>query len=207
MTGCYEPRFIQEYLDGELHPSDARLLREHLEVCPRCAAELALYRQTFEALDRMRLLSPSPALTERVLDRVLPSRLRRRWVKTVGWSYAGALALSLAAVMLWVSQPATRSLVVSLTDELSRRLVQSLIFVLNMLTFAIMSLANGWGLVTAAGQRLVPLTRALVSLFSNPGIQAALALAGAACVALLWWMRPREKRTTEEVRRVGVLGF
>jgi anti-sigma factor RsiW len=198
---------LQEYLDGEILPAQARALREHLSVCPRCTAELALYRQTFEALDRMRLWSPSQALAERVLDRVLPSRLRRRWVKTVGWSYAGALALSLAAVMVWVSQPTNRSLVASLADELSRRLVQTLIFVLNLLTFAIMSLANGWGLVTAAGQRLAPLTRALASLFSNPGIQAALALAGAVCVAVLWWMRPREKRTTEEVRRVGVLGI
>ena len=207
MTGCYEPRLIQEYLDGELTDADTRALREHLSVCRRCTAELGLYRRTFETLDRMRLWSPSPALTERVLDRVLPSRLRRRWVKTVGWSYAGALALSLAAVMLWVSQPAARTLVASLTHELSRRLVQSLIFVLNALTFAIMSLANGWGLVTAAGQRLAPLSRALASLFSNPGIQVALALAGAACVALLWWLRPREKATTEEVHRVGVLGF
>ena len=147
------------------------------------------------------------ALADRVWDRVLPSRVRRRWVATLGWSYAGTLAASLAVALLWISRPGPRALLESLGGEASRRLVQSLAFALNALGFAVLSLANGWGLLSAAGQRLAPFSRALSTLLSHPEIEAALPLAAAACVALLWWMRPHEKHPGKGIQHVGVLGF
>src|SRR2546426_720194 len=74
--------------------------------------------------------------------------------------------------------------------ELSRRMVQALLFAINALAFAVASLADGWGFVNLLGQRLAPFVRALASLISHPTVETALGLAAAACVALIWWMRP-----------------
>jgi anti-sigma factor RsiW len=207
MTERCDARRIQDHLDGELSAAETLAFREHLAGCPRCAAELALYRRTFAALDAIALAHPPASLADRVLERVLPSRVRRRWVRTFGWAYAGVFAASLVAVTVWTSQPGTRSLLAGVADVLSKRVIESLMFVLNALAFLMVSLVNGWGLLTAASARLAPFARALAAVLSDPGIQITLVTAGAACGALLWWIRPREKRKTEGVRHVGVLGF
>lgn len=198
---------IQEYLDGELPPDASASFRAHLEECAECAAELALYRRTFAALDRLTLVAPPAALAERVLDRVLPSRVRRRWIRTVGLGYAGVFAATLAAVLFWSTRADARALLAGFTEEISQRLVQAVVFTLNLLAFAVVSLVDGFGLVAGAAERLAPLARALGSLLSNPGIQTALATAAVVCVALLWWIRPREKRRPGGVRHVGLLGI
>lgn len=206
MTDRCDARRIQDYLDGEMPAGDATAFREHLVGCVSCAAELALYRRAFAALEMT--LAPAPAmLVERVLDRVLPSRVRRRWVRTFGWAYAGVFAASLAAVGWWASQPAARSMLVGVADHLSKRVVEGLMFGLNAIAFLMVSLVNGWSLVNTASQRLAPFARALGALLSNSGIQITLVTAAASAVLLLWWIRPREKRETRGVRHVGVLGF
>ena len=207
MTRCPETFFIQDFLDGERSEQEAVAFRVHLATCARCAADVALYRHAFDCLDRLPLARPAADLTERILDRVVPSRVRRRWVATAGWSYAGALAACLAAGLVWISQPGARGLLETLSGEASRRLVHSVIFALNALSIAVLSLADGWGVLAAAGERLAPLARALTALVSNPAILAALGAAGLSCAALLWWMRPRERHATREVRHVNVLGF
>jgi anti-sigma factor RsiW len=198
---------IQDYLDGELDSAASASFVEHLRGCPDCAAELALYRRTFEALDRMPLFEPSAALSGRVLDRAFPARVRRRWARTVGLGYALVSAAMVTAVGLWLAQPANRHAVQAVTDDLSRRLIESVFFALNAVAFAVVSLVNGWGLIAATSERVAPFLRALGALLSNSGVQIALATAAVACVAVLWWIRPREKRSTRGVRHVGVLGL
>lgn len=205
MDRC-DSRRLQDYLDGELTQAESAVLREHLASCGRCAAELALYRRTFEALTLT--LDPPPAfLVDRVLDHVLPSRVRRRWVKTLGWSYAGVFAACLVGAVMWASQPATHAWLAGFADGLSRRFVQGVTFALNAVAFLLVSLAEGWGWLATASQRVAPFTRALATLLSNSGVQIALVTAAVACAALLWWIRPREKRGSRGVRHVGVLGF
>jgi len=207
MNLCEQNPRIQDYLDGELAASEGAAMRAHLASCAECAGELERYRRTFASLDRLPMLEPSPLLTERIMDRVLPSRVRRRWVRTVGWSYAGALAALLVASVLWFSQPGPRAMLISLSSEASTRLVHSVVFVIDALAFAVLGFANGWGLLNSAGQHFAPFTRAISSLLAHPALQVAFATAAASCVALLLWMRPREKRSQKGVRHVGVLGF
>lgn len=202
-----DARRIQDYLDGEMDAAGTLAFRDHLAGCASCAAELALYRRTFAALDAMVLARPPLALADRVLEHVLPSRVRRRWVRTLGWAYAGVFATSLAAMGLWTAQPGTRALLADVADGMSKRMVETLMFVLNALAFLMVSLVNAWSFVIGAAGRLAPFARALGALLSDPGIQITLVTAAAACGALLWWIRPREKRHSRGVRHVGVLGF
>src|SRR5213083_1557589 len=207
MNVCHEGARLQDYLDRELSPEAAREMARHVAGCARCSAELALYQRVFEALDRLPLAEPRPAVSERILARVLPSRVRRRWVVAAGLSYAGLFAALVGAAAAWFSTPGGRATVEFLTGELSRRMVQALLFAINALAFAVASLADGWGFMSMLGQRLAPFARALSSLLSHPTIETALGLAAAACVALLWWMRPRGRGPHKGARHVGVLGI
>jgi hypothetical protein len=194
MTTCDRHRQIQDFLDHEMGEREARDFERHLTSCSECSVELALYRRAFVALERLPLRSPSPALTERVLARVAPSQVRRRWVARMGWCYAAALAVSIGAALLWASQPGPRALLESLSAVASRRLIESTTFVLNSLAFTFLSLANGWSWIALVVEPLAPLVRAAVALLSQPVVQSALAMAAVSCIAVLWWMRPRERK-------------
>lgn len=202
-----DARRIQDFLDGELSASEVQAFREHLATCAECEAELVLYRRTFMALDSVSLARPPLELTERVLERVLPSRVRRRWVRTFGWAYAGVFAASVAVVAVWTSQPTTRAMFAAFSDAFSKRFVETLMFLLNGLAWLMVSLVDGWGLLASAGLRFAPFVRALGAVLSDPGIQISLVTAAAACGALLWWIRPRHKRKSEGARHVGLVGF
>jgi anti-sigma factor RsiW len=202
-----DARRIQDYLDGELSAADQLAFREHLTGCVHCAGELALYQRAFKALDAMAFSAPSELLMERVMDRVLPSRLRRRWVKTLGFGYAGVFAASIVAIAVWGSQPAPRAMLAGFMDAFSQRFVQAVTFAFNAVAFLLLSLADGWGMAASTGERLAPLVRALGTLLSHPGVQIALVTSASACVALLWWIRPRGKGENRGVRHVGMLGF
>ena len=78
MTDCIHQKRVQAFLDGDLSADEARAFRDHLAGCADCAAELATYRRVFALLDEAPLAEPAPALGERVLAHVLPSRQRRR---------------------------------------------------------------------------------------------------------------------------------
>ena len=207
MKSCPHRGLVQDYLDDQLADPAARAFEEHAAGCPDCAGEIALYRRTFAFLDDLPLRDPSPALVPRVLERVLPSRVRRRWVTAAGWGYAGALAVCLMSLVLWFSQPGPKAWLESMSSVVSRGLVQSIIFVMNTLAFGVVSLATGWGLVAGAAARLAPLGRALTTVLSHPAFQTTLVLAAVSCAVVLWWMRSRERDSGNGVRHVSVLGF
>ena len=58
-----------------------------------------------------------------------------------------------------------------------------------------------------AFEGVAPLGHALGALLAQPWIQTALAMAAVSCLAVLWWMRPRERKPGKGARHVGVLGF
>ena len=207
MNDCLERERLQDYLDGELSPEGAREMARHVAVCARCAAELVLYQRVFEALDRLPLVEPRAALSDRIFARVLPSRVRRRWVVAAGWSYAGVFAALIAIAAFWLSRPTGRAAFEFISGELSRRMIQSLLLSINALAFAVAGLADGWGFMSMLGQRLAPFVRVLSSLLSHPGIETLLGLAAAACVGVLWWMRPHGQGPHKGARHVGVLGI
>jgi anti-sigma factor RsiW len=207
MTRCKESLRVQGFLDGELAPGEVMDFRAHLAGCPECAAELAAYQHVIAALERVPLLAPPPALTGRILERVLPSRARRRRLAVLGWLYAAASAACVGLVALWVLQPGRDAMLETFSGQLSHRLLGAGLFVLNTLGASAVRLADVWGLLHAAGERLAPLTRALGAVLTSPGIALSVWSAAAVCAALLWWMRPRTGSAAREVRHVSVLGF
>jgi len=207
MTTCAESDRIQELLDGDLPPGEALRLREHAASCASCGRDLLLYTRVFHSLERLPVLDPGPAFTARVLERALPSRVRERWIRALGFGYASLSAITVAAVVAFATQPAARTLLVTLSTAASRRLAQAMVIALNALSFSVVGLAESGRLLAEAGERLKPFGRALAALFSQTAIVLPLTIAAAACIAVLWWMRPREADDGKGIRHVGVLGF
>ncbi len=207
MNPCARHHGIQDWLDGELPPAEAADFRAHAADCPHCTAEIAAYQRVFRSLGAIPLVEPAPELTERIFARVSPARSRGRFVRVLGWSYGGALAACLAALLLLAIRPASSVTLANLLGEASRRILGLMVFVLDAYAFAILRLADGWALLVSAAGRLAPVQRALASLLSHPSIELSLALATLSCVALFWWMKPRDARGRKGIRHVGVLGF
>jgi len=203
---CLESARVQDFLDDALAPNEVAAFRDHLRSCSECAAELAAWTHVFHTLDATPLLDPGPALTERVLSAVVPSRIRRRWMRTVGWTYAGSLAASVAAATVAANLPGTRMWLDTLSTEASRHAVQLFVFVLNSLAFATLGIANGWGALASIASRIAPLPRALGSLLQHPPVEVALWAAAVSCVALLWWLHGRERGSSRRIDPLGLMG-
>jgi anti-sigma factor RsiW len=211
MSRCLESRRVQEYLDLELTPERARALEAHLAQCDRCTAEMTAYRALFanldKALDRVEALDPGPALTERILDRVLPSRLRRRWVTAAGWVYGTFSALITFLFASWITRPETHVWLAGTYTEASLRVAQTALFTIQALVGSWLELSQGWGLVERLVGRTIPWARAVAQPLSDPLVVAVGLAALAACSGLLWWMRSGRHAVTEEIRNVGLLGL
>lgn len=210
MTSCPDITRIQDHLDGLLPESEARAFRTHLERCADCAAEVALYRRVVADLAHLAIEDPGPALTERILDRVVPSRVRRKWVTIVGWAYTGATAVTTFAVISWASRPETPEWMLARVTDLYFHLAQTALFTLHTLVATVLRLGDGWGLMRSFGEFLSPLVRALALSFSNPVVAGVVALAVLGAGMLLAWMRPRAAGSAigrKGARHVDLLGF
>ncbi len=208
MRRCAESDRVQDWLDGLLAPDEALRFRAHLDRCPDCAAEVALFRRVFEALEGAPLLEPRARLERRILERVLPSRARRRRrLAALGWGYAAALAACGLVIGALAALPGWKPLLEAVSVEASRRLVGVGLVLLNGLGASVLRLAEGWAWARAAAGPLASLARALGAVLSLPAIGLTLWAAAAACAALLWWLRPYAGRAAKEARHVGVLGF
>jgi hypothetical protein len=207
VTHCPDSFRFEELLDGELPAEDALALREHAASCESCAAELALYRRLYHSLERLPEWDPGPAFTARVMEAVLPSRVRLRWLRAIGVGYATLTTLIVGGAVVFATQPAARTLAEALFEVASRRLAQAMVLALNTLSYSALSVAGGGHFLAETGRRLAPIGRALAALFSQTDILVPLTIAGAACVAVLWWMRPRGAEDRKGVRHVSVLGF
>lgn len=204
---CPRRAELQDFLEGLLGPRDAEAFREHLRGCPSCAADQVGYEGLFARLSALPLADLPAGAHERLLAKVLPSRVRHLWLVRAGWGYAGALAACLAVGIAWATQPAARDFLPWLASRASEGLVHSLAFVLRGFSSIALTLTRGWDLLTAAAAKFAPVTRALSEVLSHPAVGLAAALACASCIVLLWWMRPRRGRLGKGIRYVGVLGF
>jgi len=90
-------RLLIDYLEGELGPAEAAAVREHLEKCTACAAELAAFESTRELLRNDAYVEPSPFYWTRFNAR-LRERMRRRGVWAGADDRWGALIPRLAPV-------------------------------------------------------------------------------------------------------------
>ncbi len=207
MNPCRETRHVQDYLDGELAPERARAFEAHLQACARCAPEVRAYQALFASLRADRVEDPGPRLTERILDRVVPSRLRRRWVSALGWAYGTASAVSTFAFVSWIVQPSTHVWLAQRFSEASLRVMQTLLFSFQVLTRSWLDVLDGWAFMETLAGRVAPIARAVTWPLWDPRVAAITLAAVLTCTGVLWWMRPRRGAVTEEVRHVSLLGF
>ena len=207
MTRCPESTRIEAWLDQELTREAARDFARHLSGCAWCTAEVRAWESFAATLRAAPVWDPGPALTERILDRVAPSRVRRRQLTVVGWCYSFASAVTTFAFISWIVRPETHVWLGRLVTAAYARLIDTGLFVLDSLVAVSLRLQRGWSLVEILGGWVVPVVRALGALASDPTVAAMMWAALATCVALLWWMRPRPIRTMKGSRHVGILAF
>jgi predicted anti-sigma-YlaC factor YlaD len=207
MSRCPESEHIEPWLDGELGLEPARAFERHLAGCPACAAEHAAFASLFVTLRHARVADPGPRLTERILDRVVPSRVRRRQVTMVGWCYTALSAATTFAFISWVVRPETPIWLGRLLTTAYGRVMDTALFAIGALTATILRVQQGLGLLEALSGWLVPVSRALRLLVGDPMIAAPLWAAIATCGLLFLWMRPRPLHIVRGRRHVGILAF
>ena len=202
MNRCPETINVQDWLDGTLEPEAAARFEAHLAGCAECEAEVAAFRVVFAELRAVPLLDPRPELFQRIMAEVLPHRAPR-WVRVLGWTYAGALTASIAAIgsafVLRAPNAWLRGVIAAATRSLTETG-----------TFVLRSLSDGLAYVgeTVAGEGSAGrLSRLVWSALAHPAILVTIVAAIAVCAGLLWWMRSRERRETGEIPHVGLLGL
>jgi anti-sigma factor RsiW len=202
MTHCPLTPKAQDWLDGELPTAEAATFEAHLGACAACAAEVEAYRAVFARLDGLPLLEPSPELHQRVLDAVLPHRAPR-WVRVLGWSYAGVLAVSLGAMALALTQPGPSAWLRGLVATGIASAADSFAFALHASSRGLAAVVA----MLASDGLAVRLLGIAWRLLSEPDVGLVLTAALLACAALMWWMRPREGRVNRGMPHVGLLGL
>jgi len=204
---CPESELIEPWLDGELASASARAFEAHLDGCARCEAEFRVLKSLDASLRALPVWDPGPRLTERILDRVLPSRVRRHQVMILGWCYTVVSAVTTFGFISWVVRPETHVWLGRLLSTAYGRLIDTGLFTLDAIMAVALRIQKGWGLVEVMGGWVLPVLRALAAVASDPWIAGALWGAVACSAALLWWIRPRPIRIVGGNRHVGILAL
>lgn len=206
---CPESVRIQDFLDRELPADEAAAFETHLAGCAECAIELAAYTRLLAIIDRAPIWDPGPRLTERILDRVVPSRVRSRFVGVFGWAYSAACAITTFALISWLVTPGTPRWIASQLSELYLQALRTSLFALHTMIDGWVRFGDGWSLLGAFAQRLAPLGRAIAVSLAQPAVALSIGAAFVGSVLVLWWMRPRVgvARLTKGVPHVDLLGF
>src|SRR5262249_55544980 len=132
----------------------------------------------------------------------LPQRAPR-WVRALGWTYAGALAASLAAIGSAFVLPGPNAWLHGVIAAATRSLAGTGTFVLRSLSDGLARFGEAFSGGADAGRR----ARFLWSALANRVVLLTVAAAVAVCAGVLWWMRPRDQRESEEIQHVGLLGL
>ncbi len=202
MTHCPETLKVQDWLDGELTPEDAARFEAHMAGCPECETEAAVFKVVFHELRHVPELEPPPALFGRIMDQVLPHRVPR-WVRVLGYAYAGAFAASLAAIGSAFFLPGPSTWLHGIIAAGMRSLTGTGTFVLRSLSDGVAHMGDTF----AGGGSAARMSKVALGILSQPAVLLILGAALVVCAAVLWWMRPRERRTSGELPHVGLLGL
>jgi hypothetical protein len=206
MIHCPESIHAQDYLDGELVPSQREAFEAHLAGCSDCRREVALYRHVLAEIHALEQWDPSAGLADRVLAEVMP-RHAARWVPVAAWGAAGSLAASAALVAAAITMPGPRAWLTALGADATRSMAGGFIFVTKSLNTSVLHALDGLSASNALLVKLGTFFRLLAVTASQPQIAFTLWAALLAGGALLWWMRPREHRAIREDHHVGLLGL
>ena len=208
MRACPETVRVQSFMDGDLSEREADAFREHMAGCAACSTELAAFARMLAILDRAPVWDPGPRLTEQILDRVVPTRVRRRFVSVFGWAYSTATAVTTFALISWLMTPGTPRWITSQLSELYLQAIRTSLLALHTIVDGWVRFGDGWTLLGTFVERLAPLGRALTVSLAQPAVALSIAAAFAGTVLVLWWMRPRVgARAGKGVPHVDLLGF
>ncbi|MEQ1833667.1 MAG: zf-HC2 domain-containing protein [Candidatus Eisenbacteria bacterium] len=202
MTHCPETLKVQDWLDGELAPEEAARFAAHMAGCPECETEAAVFKVVFHELRHVPELEPPPALFGRIMDQVLPHRVPR-WVRVLGYAYAGAFAASLVAIGSAFFLPGPSTWLHGIIAAGMRSLTGTGTFVLRSLSDGVAHMGDSF----AGGGSVARMSKVAFGILSQPAVLMVLGAALVVCAAVLWWMRPRERRTSGELPHVGLLGL
>jgi len=202
MNRCAQTIKVQDWLDGELGPEEAARFAAHLAGCPECEAEATAYRMVFAEVRALPLLDPRPELFDRIMDEVLP-RHAPRWVRVLGWAYAGAFAASVAAIASTFVLPGPSAWMHGVIAGATRSLTGTGTFVLRSFSDGVVRM----GETVSGNGSAARLAKLLWGALAHPAVVLTLAAAVCACAGVLWWMRPRERRESGEMPHVGLLGL
>ena len=103
MTCAEAEILLHALLDGELDAGHAREVEAHLEICPRCAAQLRAYRELQQAIPTAQLRFTAPTSLRHRIERALPSAPQRassRRSVLKGFAMGSALSAAVAASLV-----------------------------------------------------------------------------------------------------------
>ena len=103
MTCAEAEILLHALLDGELDAGHAREVEAHLEICPRCAAQLRAYRELQQAMPAAQLRFTAPMSLRQRIERALPSappRASSRRSVLKGFAMGTALSAAMAATLV-----------------------------------------------------------------------------------------------------------
>ena len=108
-------KMLDAYLDGELSPETSAAIREHLNGCTRCSAQIADTARLQRSLRGARgYFTPSTEFRQRIQKQVARSR-RRIWI--LPWvPMAAAVVAAVFLVFLWVGHRQTSDAIAEIAD-------------------------------------------------------------------------------------------
>ena len=91
---------VLQFVDGAIANGVRTKLMEHLEVCPRCRAEVEFQRNLLRAAKAAPLARPSREFTASVLDAV-SHQTKKTWSTTIVNNLGRVLAMAMVLSVVW----------------------------------------------------------------------------------------------------------
>ena len=98
-----------EYLKGWLEPREAQVVRQHLETCPDCSADLRITRTRLALLETLPEIEPAPETWTRIEAQLAPRRkpLFKFWLRVAA---AASILVAAASYLMLATMPRSRAL-------------------------------------------------------------------------------------------------
>src|SRR5437899_2421921 len=98
-----------EYLKGWLEPREAQVVRQHLDRCPECSADLETTRTQLALLDTLPEIEPAPETWNRIQAN-LPRRTTRVFKFSLRMAAAASILVAVGSFILLATMPRSGAL-------------------------------------------------------------------------------------------------